>query len=173
LRSSSIFEKIEVVFHFWKNWGRLPFLKKLRSSRQEEEQQLLNLKKMQFGHKCRHENSWRHGRHASGTIGRKMKFGSFLIIASIYDYITASFSGITSILRLPKSWNSLNVCNRLTNHPFLLFLTLLWPFGYHGQWGTNQDSKSASGTKSHNSHVCISGYLLHGVWCKWYIQHAD
>jgi superfamily II DNA/RNA helicase len=48
----------------------------------------------------RHENSWRHGRHASGTIremmnhnGEDHKFASFLIM-SIYDYIIASFSGL-------------------------------------------------------------------------------
>ena len=45
------------------------------------------------------------------------------------------------MLRLPKIWNSLNVCNKLINHPFLLFLTLVWPIWYHGNWGNNQDSK--------------------------------
>ena len=51
------------------------------------------------------------------------------------------FAGMTSIMRLPKRWNSLSVCNKLTNHPFLLVLIFLWPIWYHGNWGTNQDPK--------------------------------
>ena len=77
----------------------------------------------------RHENSWR---HASRTNWKKMrnhtnedhKFASFLIITYIYDAIFASFSGMTSILRLLKSWNNLNFCNKLTNHPILYFWRL-------------------------------------------------
>jgi hypothetical protein len=78
----------------------------------------------------RHENSWRHGRQASGTNIRKMrkqdteddKFASVLINA----YATvASLTGMTTILRLSKARNSLNVYNKLTNHPFLLHLTLV------------------------------------------------
>jgi hypothetical protein len=57
----------------------------------------------------RHEE--RHRRHAYGTNSRKMrnnnaedhKFASLLMNAYIYDAMIASFSGITSILRLPKS----------------------------------------------------------------------
>jgi hypothetical protein len=58
----------------------------------------------------RHDNSWRHRRHASGTTGRKMrnlnaddhKFASILIFAYIYDATIASLTGMTTILRLPK-----------------------------------------------------------------------
>ena len=32
LRASSIFEKVEVIFHLKKNWDSFPFLRKLRSS---------------------------------------------------------------------------------------------------------------------------------------------
>jgi hypothetical protein len=33
--------------------------------------------------------------------------------------MTLLFSGMTSFWRLPKSYNSLNVCNKSSNQPFL------------------------------------------------------
>jgi hypothetical protein len=63
-------------------------------------------KTSQYTH--RHENSWRHWKHASGTNSRKMrnhyaeghKSASILLIAFIYEATIDLFLGITSILRL-------------------------------------------------------------------------
>jgi hypothetical protein len=69
------------------------------------------------------------------------KFAYFFIIAYIYDTSIASFSVMTYIFRLPKSWYSFNACNKLTTQPFLLFLMRTWPIWHHCIWGTNPDSK--------------------------------
>ena len=74
----------------------------------------------------RHDNSWRQGRHASGTKSRKMRnhnaedqtFASFLTFKYTYEATMTLFFVMASILRLPNSLNSINVGNKQKMQPF-------------------------------------------------------
>ena len=84
--------------------------------------------------KVMHLNSSQRGRrHASGTnrgkirnyIAEDSKYASFLMPCYIYEDTCALLSVIISILRLTKSWRTLNVWIMLENYPFFQFQKLM------------------------------------------------